>query len=236
VLATQDAELPPEQAATARARGLLQAVSPSAPSDEGGQWDLIVRRGPMHYGETPDFFTTDLIEELSAASYRRALQLQKSGRADEAVRRFNDAWRMEWIFPDVPFFLGYMAAVDARWAEAEALDAAADGLFERKLALAERYRALPDLVESIRGQAAESLTQHGVTLEKLGRRDEAAALYRRSLSTHPLAQTYYDLAVLAWGHDWAAAEENLSEAVRLDPNHAQARLYLDKLRAMRAPR
>ncbi len=235
VLATQDAELPSDLAATARTRGILQAVSRSAPDDEGGQWDVLVRRGPMHYGETPDFFTTDLIEELSVAAYRRGLQLQKAGREADAVLRFNDAWRMEWIFPDVPVFLGYMAALDGRWADAESLDASADDLLGRKRELAERYRALPDLMNSLRRQAADQLTQHGVALEKLGRRDDAAAIYRRSLVVFPTAQAHYDLAVLAWGHDWPAAEENLSEAVRLDPGHAQARLYLEKLRA-RAPR
>ena len=230
VLATQDAELPGPVSASARARGLLLAVSPAAPGDEGFQWDLVTRRGPMRYSETPDFFTADLIDEFAVASYRRALELQKSGRSAEAQVRFNDAWRMNWDFPEIPVFLGYLTAVGGRWAEAAALDASADALFARKLALADEYRALPDLKASIRHQAAESATQHGVTLEKLGRRDEAAALYRRALALAPLAQAHYDLAVLEWGRDWAAAEEDLSEAVRLDPGHAEARRYLELLR------
>ncbi|MFI5349736.1 MAG: protein O-mannosyl-transferase family [Elusimicrobiota bacterium] len=230
VLATQDAELPGPVSGSARARGLLLAVSPGAPDDEGFQWEFVTRRGPMHYGETPDFFTSDLIDEYSVASYRRGLELQRSGRTAEAEIRFDDAWRMNWLFPEIPVFLGYMQAVGGRWSEAEATDAAADALFARKLALADEYRALPDLKASIRHQAAESATQHGVTLEKLGRRDEAAALYRRALALAPLAQAHYDLAVLEWGRDWAAAEEDLSEAVRLDPGHADARRYLDILR------
>src|SRR6202021_4329011 len=100
----------------------------------------------------------------------------------------------------------------------------------RKLAWADEYRALPGLKASVRRQAAESATTHGVTLEKLGRRDEAAAEYRRALALFPLAQAHYDLAVLAWGHDWPSAEENLAEAVRLDPGHAEARRYLEQLR------
>jgi tetratricopeptide (TPR) repeat protein len=236
VLATQDAEVPNEVAASARERGILQALTPAAPSDEGGQWDLLVRRGPQHYGETPDFFTTDLIDESSVASYRRALELQKAGRLDEAVRRFDDAWRTEWIFPEVPAFEGYLAAASGRWADAEALDSVAESLFARKLALAADYRALAELSATIRRGAADSANSHGVTLEKLGRRDEAEAAYRRSLRLFPLAQTYYNLAVLAWGHDWGAVEEDLSEALRLDPGHADARRYLDKLRAMRGGR
>jgi tetratricopeptide (TPR) repeat protein len=230
VLATQDAELPASVAAAARARGVLLAVSPAAPGDEGSAWDLISRRGPMHYDEAPDFFTADLIDELAVASYRRGLELQKGGRAAAAEIRFDDAWRMNWIFPEIPVFLGYMAALDGRWGEAEGMDAAADGLFARKLALADDYRALPDLKVSIRRAAAEGATQHGVTLEKLGRRDEAAAMYRRALALFPLAQAHYDLAVLSWGQDWAATEENLAETLRLDPGHADARRYLELLK------
>ncbi|MFI5347262.1 MAG: protein O-mannosyl-transferase family [Elusimicrobiota bacterium] len=231
VLATQDAELPPAVAASAVARGILVAASPIAGGGEESAWDFVSRRGPMHYGETPDFFTSDLIDELAVASYRRGLDLHKRGRGAEATVRFDDAWRMNWVFPEVPSYLGYMAAVDSRWGEAESLDAAAVDLYARKLALADDYRALPDLKAAIRRSAAETSTQHGVTLEKLGRRDEAAASYRRALALFPLAQAHYDLAVLAWGRDWAAVEENLSEAVRLDPNHAEARRYLALLRS-----
>jgi tetratricopeptide (TPR) repeat protein len=217
-------------AAAARARGIVLAVLPPALGGDASDWELVTRRGSMHDDETPDFFVADLIDELAVASYRLALSLQKNGRPDEAAIRFNDAWRMNWLFPELPVFLGYMSAVDGRWAEAENDGALADGLFKRKLKLADEYRGLPELKASIRRQAADSATQHGVALEKLGRRDEAAASYRRAIALTPTAQAYYDLAVLAWGHDWSAAQEDLSEAVRLDPNHADARRYLELLR------
>src|SRR3569832_188275 len=179
----------------------------------------------MRCDEAPDFFVTDLIDEMSIASYRLGLDFQKAGRPADAAIRFDDAWRMNWVFPEVPVFLGYMAAVSGRWAEAEGDGVLADALFARKLELAARYRALPELTAAIRRQAAENLTQHGVALEMQGRRDEAAALYRRSIALTPTAQAYYDLAVLAWGHDWPAAQDDLAEAVRLDPGHADARRY-----------
>ncbi|HXS99751.1 MAG TPA: DUF2723 domain-containing protein [Elusimicrobiota bacterium] len=230
VVATQDVELPAPVAAAARARGVVLAVLPPSLGNDARNWDLVSRRGRMHEDEAPDFFVSDLVDENSIASYRLGLDFQKAGKPGEAETRFNDAWRMNWVFPEVPVFLGYMAAVSGRWAEAENFGALADGLFARKLKLADEYRALPALKASILRQAAENATQHGVALEKLGRRDEAAAMYRRAIALTPIAQAYFDLAVLAWGHDWTAAQEDLAEAVRLDPNHADARRYLDLLR------
>ncbi len=231
VLATQDADIPGPVGAVMRARGLLLAVSAGAPDDEGGQWDLMTRRGAFHFGETPDFFTSDLIDEYATASYRRGLDLQKSGHPDEARRRFDDAWRMDWLFPEVALFEGYAAAVAGRWTDAVDLGGLCDALFARKLALAEEFRALPDLMGSIRRQAAEAATQTGVALERAGRRDDAAAEYRRALALFPLAQTHYDLAVLFWNKDWAVVGGELAEALRLDPGHPEARAAYAKLQA-----
>ena len=43
-------------------------------------------------------------------------------------------------------------------------------------------------------------------------------------------------SLLAWGKDWGAVEENLNEALRLDPNHADAAKYLAALRSRRLAR
>lgn len=229
VLATHDAELPAPLTDRARARGLLLSFSASA--DDGALWDLMVRRDRRRYGRTPDFFDSDLIEAFAVASYRRGLDLQKDGRMADARARLTDAWARQWLFPDVPLMLGYMAALSGDWAQAAAQSALADGLFTEKLRLAASYRSLPALVSGIRRQAAESATHAGVAAERLGHPEQARADYLRALALFPLAQTRFNLAVLAWGKDRAAAEENLSEALRLDPSHAEARKYLDALRA-----
>jgi tetratricopeptide (TPR) repeat protein len=109
----------------------------------------------------------------------------------------------------------------------------ADELFAEKIKLADLYRALPEVTFGIRRQAAEAATHRGVAAEKLGDRSGSEAHYRRALALSPLAQTRFGLAVLSWGTDWASAEENLVEAVRLDPGHVEAAKYLAALRARR---
>ena len=230
VLATQDAEPPAELAAAARSRGLLLALTPPPAGEDSDFQELAVRRERRHHGETPDFFVSDLIESEAVAAYRRGVESQKAGRAEEARVAFAEAWSRLWVFPDVPLMLGYMAAVSKDWAGATSEYALADFLSTEKLRLAESYRALPGLVSSLRRQAAEAVTHRGVCAERLGRREEAAAFYNRALGLFPLAQTRFNLAVLAWGKDLRAVEENLSEALRLDPGHAEARKYLTALR------
>ena len=230
VLMTHDAEPPEAVAAAAEPRGLLQSVSGAA---GGFPEELLVRRGERRAEEAPDFFTRDLIEGYAAASYRAAVGLQKKGKVPEAERALQDGWAASWRFPDIPLFLGYLQASTGRMAEAAASYAVADGLFEEKLELARRFRATPEIVAVVRRQAAGAATHTGVAREKLGDREGAAERYRRALALHPLAETRYNLAVLAWGTDWPAAEEHLAEALRLDPGHAAAARYLAALRARR---
>lgn len=236
VLATQDAELPAALAAGAGSRGMLSAVVSSEPAGDGAPWELMIRRDRPCRRPTPDFFTSDLLEAFAAAAYRRGVELQKAGRAPEARAFLTSAWSLQWLLPDAPLMLGYMEAVSRNWARAFAEYSLADALFAEKLRLAAEYRALPDLVAAIRRQAAESATHHGVAAQRLGRPEEAFALYQRALVLSPLAQTRFNLAVLAWGKDWAAVEEHLSQALRLDPGHAEARKYLMELRAKKASR
>lgn len=228
VLMTQDAEPPADLAAASSPRGLLQALSGAGRAFPG---ELLVRRGARRADAAEDFFTRDLIEGQAAAFYRDAVALQMENKPAESERGLQAAWAASWDFPDVPLFLGYLQASAGRLAEAETTYALADALFVRKLEHAASYRALPDILTVIRRQAAEAATHHGVATEKLGDRAGAEAHYRRALALQPLADTRFNLAVLYWDKDWAAVEENLVEAVRLDPNHAAAAKYLAALRA-----
>ena len=229
VLMTQDAEAPTGAASAATPRGILLSVSGAQGDD--GQRALLVRRGARRVEDAEDFFHRDLIEGYAAAFYRDAVRLQKENRIAESEQALDRAWAANWSFPEVPLFLGFLQAASQRYAQAVATDALAESLFAEKLDLAARYRALPDVVTSVRSQAAEASTYRGVALDKLGDKDAAMAQYRRALALHPLAQTRFDMAVLDWGKNWAATEEDLVEALRIDPNHAESRRYLATLRA-----
>lgn len=231
VLMTQDAEPPDAVAAAALPRGLLLAL-PGAGLDPA-QRELRVLRGSRRAEDAPDFFTRDLLEGYAAASYREAVALQKLGRPADAQRALEDGWSASWLFPEIPLFLGFLQASAGRLEEAAAAYALSDALFAEKLALAERYRALPAVLSGIRRQSAESATARGVASEKLGEPAAAESHYLRALALFPLAETRFNLAVLAWGRNWPAAEENLVEAVRLDPGHARAAKFLAEVRARR---
>ena len=233
VLFTQDAEPPARVGEAALPRGPLLAAS-GAPEASAVSDALLVRRGARRAEDAPDFFTKDLVESQAVAFLREGIALQRAGRADAAERAFLSAWACDWSFPDAALYLGFVYATSGRLREAADAYALADHLFGEKLADAARFRSLPDLVAAVRRQAAEAATHRGVAMEKLGDRAAAEAHYRRALALYPLAQTRFDLAVLAWGKDWAAAEEHLTEAVRLDPVHADARKYLEALK--RRPR
>jgi len=229
VLMTQDAE-PPESVSPAP-RGA--ALAASGAGRDAGMRELLVRRGMRRAEDAPDFFTRDMLEGEAVASYREALALANEKRPAEAERTLLEAWSASWSFPEVPVYLGYLQATAGRLEEASAAYALADALFAAKLEHAARYRALPAVMANLRRQAAESATARGVAREKLGDLSGAGEHYLRALALSPLAETRFNLAVLAWGKDWAAAEAHLVEASRLDPAHAQASKYLAALRAKR---
>ena len=232
VYATPDAELPAELAPKTRPRGLLFGVGDAAKAGDE-LWALDARRGDYRYEAQPDFFTSDLIDGRAQALLRAGAEAASAGRADQSRERLQSSWAMHWALPESPLYLGYLDFTAGRYEAALRVYALAAGVLDELSVLAGRYRALPQVAANIRRSGAEALTQLGVVNEKLGRRDEALRCYEASLDRQPTAQAHYDLAVLFWGRDWARAEQEFQEALRLEPGRADAAKYLQALRSRR---
>jgi tetratricopeptide (TPR) repeat protein len=106
--------------------------------------------------------------------------------------------------------------------------------YREMLRLAGAYKALPDVVLSIKVDYANALTNLGAVEERLGQRDAARAAYVTSISLYPTAQANYNLAVTHWGTDWDEVERLLQDAVRLDPSFEPARRELAAARYQRS--
>lgn len=241
VCATTDAEVPSEVVAAGKPRGLVTSwgIDEHLPASV---WELTVRRGRYAYEGQPDFFTSDMVESYALARFREgsASAAPQSGpnsaaRAQEAISALLSAWSMHWVFPEPAVFLGYIEFSRGNLKEAWAYYSSADGLFQRLFGLAEAYRALPGVRDAIKRSHAETLMHLGVVLEKLGDREAARGYYERSLAKSPSAQAHYDLAVLFWNKDWRRVENELTEALLLEPGHAQAAKYLAVLRSKKRP-
>ena len=99
------------------------------------------------------------------------------------------------------------------------------------LALAVQFKSLPALVDAVRGEASAINTQWGAMTERLGRRDDARALYLRALSIQENPQAHYNLAVTYWNQDWDQVILHLRRALEINPQMQDARMYLIKAQA-----
>lgn len=194
---------------------------------------LGVYRSRSLYGETPDFFSSDLIGDQARAHHQQAfhLMMAKNHEAEWFFRRsgfLDDTFVRPWAD------LGYYYYERNQWSEAEQTYAKALSGFRNVLDLAHQYKSLPDVVNGIRGDYSISLTHMGVVQEKLGRTDEARRYYELSLETAPNAQAHFNLAVTYWGKDWPRVVHHLEAALRLNPSMPGAVSYLSKAHAMMA--
>jgi hypothetical protein len=231
VYATTDTELPAELTPRLRPRGMLLGIGDAAQAS-GAPWALDARRGDYRYDGQPDFFTSDLVDSRAQALARAGAAAAAAG--DPAARAFLESgWAMHWALPEAPLYLGYLEYQAGRFERAYRYYALAAGILDGLLDLAARWHALPAVEQGLRRSAADALVQQGVVSEKLRRRDEAERLYAASLARLPTAQAHYDTAVLFWGRDWGRVERELSEALALDPGHADAARYLRALRQRR---
>jgi len=104
--------------------------------------------------------------------------------------------------------------------------------YERLLLLGAKYYALPQLRRGLENASAYAWLNYGVAAEKTGDRRAAEEAYTLALRRNPgLADAHYNLAILYWNRDWDRVRRELTETLRVNPAHQQARRYLAQLGA-----
>ncbi len=188
-------------------------------------------RSRAMYGETPDFFSTDLIGDQARAHHQQAFHLMLA-KDNAAAWYFERSGYLDDTFVRSWADLGYYFYELGRWPDAEKTYEKALVGFRTVLDMAIRYKSLPDVVMGIRSDYAISLTHMGVVQEKLGRPEDARRYYEESLQASPNAQAHFNLAVTYWGKDWMRVVQHLEAALRLNPQMPGAMQYLEKARQM----
>lgn len=229
VFFSNDAEFPLTGAETTPA-GLLNAASRASADPTAASLldEIYVYRGDYRYENHREFFTPDIIEDYAKALHRRGFHLMTSGERKSAERWFLAALCVKEIFPPAAYHLGWCRFAENDFKGAHRYYKYAAALYERYAALADEYRAAPDVRADVRREAAGAWLHLGVTAEKLGRDEEALENYSRAtdLSAN-FSLAYYNKAVIYWKKgDFASARSNLTRVLEIDPSNAEARRYL----------
>ena len=105
----------------------------------------------------------------------------------------------------------------------------ADKLFELTYDRTHQYHSLPDVIEGVKSQWAETLLNMGVAYERAGQTEASENAYFKCLRIEPgTARAHYNIAVLYWNKDWEKAVDHLREALKIDPNNPDARSFYAK--------
>lgn len=154
VLATYDANL--LESAAGRPWGLTFRLDTQKETRSLDPW--TVRRGVYRYGETPDFFTSDLVEEYSKAAHADGYRAMTDKNYAKAKDRFFLSRAFKPDFAPAYFHRGYCFLVEGRWEEARREYLLADARYQEILEETKVYHTLPEVVRSIEHERAELLT------------------------------------------------------------------------------
>ncbi|MBI5243685.1 MAG: DUF2723 domain-containing protein [Elusimicrobia bacterium] len=199
--------------------GALRRVGPEQPRGSAAKFESPL--GPALWEAYPLRFLQD--EARWYYRYRalvpfyplmRALADADRGQSAAALLRLEEAMSMG---PDVLWlpsaasqaaqWTGYLAAKGGDWRTAEAAYRSAERFEPGK----------PDVAMNI-----------AVSVEKLGRREEAERLYSELLRVAPSAAAWHNLGAMYWAQGrWAEAAKAFNEAVILDPGNPRLARFRD---------
>ncbi len=227
VYSTMDTELP--KAVPELPYGTLSILYPPLRPPAGRPW--LFYSFPRLDRNYRDFFDRDIGTSYAQALVSGAARRSAAGGLDEAgLRDLRLAALLDGDLPDAPLYEGFYYSSRGEWTEARDCFRDSADIYERLLRLSLEYYSLPALRESLSSSSGYAWLNYGVALEKRGDKAGAGAAYDFSLKRNPgLADAHYNLAILYWNKDWEKVRFELSETLRLNPNHPQAGKYLAQL-------
>jgi len=187
--------------------------------------DLALHRNSCVYGETPDFFITDLVGDEARAFQRSGFDQMMAGMLPEAIWCFKKAEAMDPTFARASSDLGYLYFTQNDFRNAQAAQARAIRKNKAALQLTKEYRSLTDVVGAYTSDLSNSYLYYGAATEKLGDVEKARSAYQASHDILPNAQAQYNLAVTYWNKDWEQVLTHLRQALAINPNMESAGHY-----------
>ncbi|MCB4755643.1 MAG: DUF2723 domain-containing protein [Elusimicrobia bacterium] len=188
--------------------------------------EVCLYRGPYRYGETPDFFSTDLIGDTARAYQRFGYQLLLQGFTDAAQWYLKRAESLDPTYARASSDRCYLYLITKDYARAVEMGKRAVEKNKNTLKLAADFKSLPDVVNAFRHDLSNAYLYLGSAGEKAGDLELARRSYQNSYETYPNAQAAYNLGVTYWGKDWGAVIDHLRKALSIDPNNSDARHFL----------
>lgn len=193
--------------------------------------EFYIYRGDYRYHSYREFFTPDLIEEYAKAWHQSGSYYMHNKNYDKAKRCFMTSLYMKSDMPISSYLLGWCFFSENDFANAYRFYDHATTIYEKLIGLAKKYKAMPDVVSSIKNEAANAYLHKGVTAEKLGKDSEAISNYQKATELNPsFSLAYYNKAVIYWKRgDFNQARKNLELTLRYDPQNQTAQYYLHRL-------
>jgi tetratricopeptide (TPR) repeat protein len=211
--------------------GLLVGVRPASAEaiDENGVRLLryfMLDRTRSRYGETPDFFSTDLIGDTARAYQYQGHKLMLAQRSDEALWFFRRAQYLDPHSPQSAADEAYLWFSQNNFTQALRAGTAALRRYEHTLNLTREYKSLPSVVTGIRQDYTNTLVMVGASMEKVAGKPASRPYYARAIEVGGNAQAHYNMAVTYWGEDWEKAYFHMKRAADINPQMSGLTQYL----------
>ncbi|MCS7151374.1 MAG: DUF2723 domain-containing protein [Endomicrobia bacterium] len=194
--------------------------------------NIYVFRGRYRYDLNWEFFSSDIIEDYSKGLLNYAHEFVGSVELFEDIKKiYKKSIFMNPILPYGYFDIAYMNFIRSMYNEALYWYNLAIHKFKNFLLMAKKYKAASDVIQDISQRLAICYLHLGVVQEKLNMLDSAVDSYSEALKYNPyLADAYYNLAVVYWRkNEWGKVRYYLSQVLRINPEHKEARYYIERI-------